>query len=366
MENVDQNIDFKKIVDEAVKKMGKANIIIAGKTGVGKSTLINAVFHEKMAQTGVGKPITPNIKEYTKDGVPLRIYDTRGLELDNFSAIADNIFGLVNSKKTDNPQDHIVLAWYCINNFSKRIEDEEINFIKRLDSMGLKVIVVFTQTIFKSDKEFYEIVKGYLFDTGVQLARVLAEPFSEEEEGIVFNPWGLNELVDMSLQLLPEAQKNAFAAAQKISIDQKVSRSHGVVAAAATAAIGTGASPIPFSDAFVLAPIQVGMLAGISATMGLSLDRGFLSTLVTSAAGVSGATYLGKTIVANIIKLFPGAGSLVGGAISATTAGALTTAMGEAYIAAIKYILQQNNSGDINPEELATVFREKMRGTKLS
>jgi uncharacterized protein (DUF697 family) len=40
------------------------------------------------------------------------------------------------------------------------------------------------------------------------------------------------------------------------------------MATSVAAAIATAASPIPFSDAFLLVPIQVAMLAGISATFG--------------------------------------------------------------------------------------------------
>ena len=43
-------------------KNRSANIIIAGKTGVGKSTLINAIFGEKLAATGIGAPVTQNMK----------------------------------------------------------------------------------------------------------------------------------------------------------------------------------------------------------------------------------------------------------------------------------------------------------------
>ena len=39
----------------------KLNVLIVGKTGVGKSTLINAVFGDKVAKTGSGKPVTQEI-----------------------------------------------------------------------------------------------------------------------------------------------------------------------------------------------------------------------------------------------------------------------------------------------------------------
>lgn len=35
----------------------KTNILIAGKSGVGKSSLLNYIFGEEVAETGAGKPV---------------------------------------------------------------------------------------------------------------------------------------------------------------------------------------------------------------------------------------------------------------------------------------------------------------------
>jgi predicted GTPase len=45
-------------INKAERDRGEVNILIAGKTGVGKSTLINAVFQGNFATTGQGKPVT--------------------------------------------------------------------------------------------------------------------------------------------------------------------------------------------------------------------------------------------------------------------------------------------------------------------
>lgn len=81
-------MDTDKIAQEAInaiadkiKNLKTLNIIVAGKTGVGKSTLINSVFREKLAETGMGKPVTDHMRKISKKGVPLSIYDTRGFEL---------------------------------------------------------------------------------------------------------------------------------------------------------------------------------------------------------------------------------------------------------------------------------------------
>ena len=68
-------------ISEKIKNLNTLNIIVAGKTGVGKSTLINAVFRDKLAETGMGKPVTDHMRKISKKGIPLAIYDTKGFEL---------------------------------------------------------------------------------------------------------------------------------------------------------------------------------------------------------------------------------------------------------------------------------------------
>jgi len=44
---------LKQKLEEAVKKVGRVNVVIAGRSGVGKSTLINEVFQGRLATTGL-------------------------------------------------------------------------------------------------------------------------------------------------------------------------------------------------------------------------------------------------------------------------------------------------------------------------
>lgn len=83
-----EDFDFDSLVQgaikDALKERGNVNILIAGATGVGKSTLINAIFQGNMAETGQGRPVTPNTREIKKEGIPLSIFDNRGLEMADF------------------------------------------------------------------------------------------------------------------------------------------------------------------------------------------------------------------------------------------------------------------------------------------
>jgi uncharacterized protein (DUF697 family) len=119
-----------------------------------------------------------------------------------------------------------------------------------------------------------------------------------------------------------------------------------MVAVAATTA--TGAIPIPFADAPLLIGEQVAMMVAINTIFKIEVEKDALKSLVTAALGVGGATLLGKTIATNLIKLIPGAGTVAGGAVSAGTAGAITLALGKAYIQVCKAI----KMGELNQSDL--------------
>lgn len=86
------------------------------------------------------------------------------------------------------------------------------------------------------------------------------------------------------------------------------------------------------------------MISAITVIFGLEINKAF----VTSTLGSGSATLIGKTIVSNILKFFPGIGTGVGGAISGTTAGLITTALGEAYL----LLMEQIYKGEINKDTL--------------
>ena len=346
---------IKDAIDKATKDRGQVNILIAGKTGVGKSTLINAVFQGNFATTGQGRPVTQTTREIKKEGIPLSLFDTRGLELKEYSETFKELENFVRDKNNDsNPMNHIHMAWICIDESSRRVEDAEIELCKLL-SNHMPVIGIITKS--SSDDGFRQKVIDILKNTkNVVRVNSISKTL---DDGYVIKPSGLEELVELAMEIVPEGQKNAFAAAQRVSIKQKKNKSHAIVAAAATTAAGTGAIPIPFSDAFALVPIQVGMLAGITAVFGFELKKAFLSTLVSSTITAGGATLLGKTIVSNLLKMFPGVGSVAGGAIAASTASALTIAFGEAYISTLAYMLKDKDISEVNPNDILEEFKKR-------
>lgn len=358
MENSFENI-FQNAINEALQERGHLNILIAGDTGVGKSTLINAVFQGELAVTGSGRPVTQNTREITKTGIPISIFDTRGIEKADYEETMNSLNSFVKERNKDkNSQKHIHVAWVCISEDSRRIEEGEEELVKML-AKYMPIIAVITKA--RSDNGFRSKVQEILpLVKNVVRVRAIQE---ELDEGIVLPPMGLKNLVDLTMEVVPEALKKAFAAAQKINIELKCNKSHAIVASAASAAGVAALSPIPFVDDVLVVPLLIGMIASITATFGLSLNAESLISILASIVASAGGTFTKKIIIAELLKLIPGAGTVAGGAISAGTAVVMTTALGEAYIATLK-ILFEKKQGEL-PElnEIKQVFKQSLDKT---
>ncbi len=354
------NADFTRIIhekiEEAFRKRGHANVIIAGKTGVGKSTLINAVFQGDIATTGQGRPVTQHTREYTKEGIPISVIDTRGLELEAFHETLNQLTTFIDqrAKETD-PSRHIHCAWLCISEESRRVESAEQNLAKQLSSR-MPVIVVITKS--SHDDGFRTAVQSAIPEArnvvSVRAVSII------DDDGHVKTAKGLRELVDLTMEVLPEGQKNAFAAAQKVVLRQKQDRAHKIVIGAVAAAAGIGATPIPFADAALLVPLQVGMLAGIAASFGLPIDTAFFSTMIAGIMGGAGAAVGGRALVGGLLLLIPGAGVVLKGVICGTTAATLTACVGEAFIAALSALIEADPNNPPTAAQVAQAMKDEM------
>lgn len=372
-------MDTDKIAQEAInaiadkiKNLKTLNIIVAGKTGVGKSTLINSVFREKLAETGMGKPVTDHMRKISKKGVPLSIYDTRGFELGKEvqaevkKEVVDTISkGLA----TQDINKAIHCIWYCINTASNRIEPEEIEWLKELSKDNqitqVPIIVVLTQSFSKKNAaEMRQMLLDENLDV-IQVIPVLAEDYEIEDLGIA-KAYGLDVLIKVMGEALPDELMDTLQNVQIVALDEKKRHAQAAVVTAALAAAGEGAAPIPFSDCALLVPTQLTMIASITVIFGFDVNKSIITALLSSTIGAGGATVLGKTVVSNLLKFIPGAGTVAGGAISAGTAGVITAALGEAYIGIMELVFKGDMSLDDlgtkkGKETMNTFFKEQLR-----
>lgn len=372
-------IDTDKIAQEAIKAIADKiknlktlNIMVAGKTGVGKSTLINSVFREKLAETGMGKPVTDHMRKITKKGIPLAIYDTRGFELGKEvqTEVKKEVIDTISKGlATQDINKAIHCIWYCINTASNRVESEEIEWLKELSKDNqitqVPIIIVLTQSF---SKKKADEMRKMLIDENldvIQVIPVLAEDY-EIDEDYVAKSYGLDVLIKVMGEALPEELMDTLQNVQIASLEGKKRHAQAAVATASLAAAGEGAAPIPFSDCALLIPTQLGMIASITVIFGFDVNKSIITALLSSTIGAGGATLLGKTVVSNLLKFIPGAGTVTGGAISAGTAGVITAALGEAYIGVMELVFKGEMSiDDIGTKKgkdvMSTMFKEQLK-----
>ena len=371
-------IDTDKIVEEClnairdkIANLATLNIIVAGKTGVGKSTLINSVFREDIADTGVGRPVTEHMRRITKKGFPLTMYDTKGFELneDVQRQVKGEVMETIRSGfSTNDISKAIHCIWYCVNATSNRIEPEEIEWLRELGNENLDtqvpIIVVLTQCLSqKKSKELQQVIENENLNV-VQVIPVLAQDYEIDDE-YTAKAFGLDNLIRVMSEALPDELIVTLQHLQKVCLEEKRKMAQAVVAAEVTAAVAAGVAPIPVADCAVLIPAQVSMIAGITAIYGMELNKSFLTAFISAALGAGGATLLGKTVVSNILKLVPGAGSIAGGAISASTAGVITAALGETYILIMDQMFMgkataKDFQGKAGKERISMLFKEQL------
>ncbi|MFK7989104.1 MAG: YcjF family protein [Sandaracinaceae bacterium] len=141
--------------------------------------------------------------------------------------------------------------------------------------------------------------------------------------------WNLDVLSDAILERLPDAAQMEGARAFDVGQEARRKVARALVNSASALAVTVGLAPVPFADVFVLLPLQGAMVTGIAYLSGRPWDRRAGAEWIASM-GVAGGAGIGLRWGARqLVKLVPGAGSLVGAGI----AGAGTLAIGRSAIA---------------------------------
>lgn len=341
---------------------GRCNVLVIGKTGVGKSTLINTIFRDRLAATGVGYPITQGIRRYTKPQCPITVYDTPGLELAplQVNQIKLEVFDLIDEQRLQPAAEHIHVIWYCLNHESHKLDPVEETWLQQLALRDVPIILVLTQTLSRKPTPFQIFLQGKNL-TVDQMVAVLAEP-KELDDDYRIKSHGLDQLVAITAGFLPESAKKAFLREQTRNLDLKAQAAFKYVSGYVAGSAVVGASPIPFADAPILITMQTVMIGNITRIFGVSLSREFVITIFSALGSAGGLATVGRAIAGNLLKLIPGAGSVVGGAITGGTAAALTLALGLAYIRGLRIYLQRQLDGaEMDLKELAAIIVAQYR-----
>lgn len=145
--------------------MLKVNVLILGKSGCGKSSLLNYLWGAKIADVAAGRPVTPESDSVSQgiyrhppvqlDGLQLVIHDSWGMEANK----AEKWQALIKQESSKYDASYKISDWihtvvYCVSAKGARIEDFELDsIIAPLIDEGSRVLFVLTKADIASKRE---------------------------------------------------------------------------------------------------------------------------------------------------------------------------------------------------------------------
>ncbi len=301
---------------DAKKDLGRFNLALFGPTGVGKSTLLNTVFGVPLADVGVGKPVTTGSHLYRYETSTIGILDTRGLEVGMFDTeILTDLKRLLDAQLLQAESEHVHVAWYCVRAGSRRFQDSEESFVRKLDDLGLPVVLVLTQSSATVDMTTAGARTSGLTPeqaNAVELAADIKRRRLPIVGGKVYpvnavaDEWmaapahGLDDLLAETSRVAPIGVRSALAAAQVVNRRQKQRQSERIVRRSAKT----------FEGKFLLRDVTgvwTTMVARISTVYGL--PEAEAAAIIERSPHISRLRrmpFLGRTLLAFTVVTLPG------------------------------------------------------------
>lgn len=336
-------LNLEKLKEQIFETKEQLNVLLMGKSGAGKSSLINAIFGVDIAKTGVGKPVTQELEKISVKGKGLTLWDTKGIEAKDFEAtmkaLEDEIEKGIQSLNQQNAP-HIALL--CIDESTRRVEEREEDLIGLTQKYNIPTIIVFTKTQYEAGEEFFDKAKDIInakYKDFIKDRYVRVNSVEETILGHKIPKSGLETLIDLISSCTEEghsATQKHFLKIQAVKLEEKyqamLEGAQKIVHLSAASAGAVGVSPIPGSDAPVIAAIQGTMIYKLNSEFEVDMEQATATSIITGILGTTALAQAGKAVVAGVLKFIPVAGSIVG----AATAFAITEAVGFAYIEVLK------------------------------
>lgn len=313
--------------------MDKVNVLLIGNSGVGKSTLINAVLENKVAKTSIGERGTVKMDVYESDSVPFRLIDSKGMEysfFENFKLKSELKKWTKTSLGNEDYEKCISMIWYCVDGTSKRLMKENLKILNSITKFfkSVPVIIVITKSYSQPErKENIEMISNALskYEKSINLKDIIpvvAEAYTIREDTVI-EPDSIVDLIENTSEMIPDLEKgtsDAITNYKNVLLNRQID---AYISACVASAVTVGAVPIPFADTPVLILIQTSMMVGIGKMYKIDGSLKDVAKILASEIGVSSlakssisllkpfipATVVLNAIVAGLYTYFIGQGA---------------------------------------------------------
>ena len=196
---------IEKIIKDFSHKSSKCiNIIVIGRHGIGKKTLINKIF--KMKNININMNMLPNnekeIEEFKSKELPffrfilLKFNNNFPFDLNDAKT---KLMNYINKQyETKNTNKYINCIWYCFNNGSMYNEEIElINSLNNIYNQAIPIIFVHTMSI---NMMQVNLIRNLNINKD-DVVLVLSEDFIYQFNGMYFKSFGIDILITKTLNL---------------------------------------------------------------------------------------------------------------------------------------------------------------------
>ena len=323
------------------------NVLLIGNSGVGKSTLLNAVLGEEAAITGFGiSGTTKECKRHGDENSPFYIIDTMGFEptwWERRKAVKQIQKWSEDSAEMVDSDTRINVIWFCVDGTSSKLFSDAIKSMDEATRIWktVPIVVVITKSYSKAERtENIEMVKKAIANNAKlqsnvkAIVPVVAGTYIIDDDTFV-TPSGIDDLTKVTLKLMPEGEEAALKDAANFKIGRKRALSQTAVVAATISAATTGAIPVPELDTLAIMPIVRSEAGAIAKIFGIEKNEE-AKKFIDSIADASNVALAAKGLV-GALKMVPGL-NLPAAILNAITSGAIVAAIGEGSIIAFEKI----------------------------
>eukprot|EP00250_Pteridium_aquilinum_P022189 c25319_g1_i2 orf=525-2276(-) len=262
----------------------KARILVLGRSGVGKTTLIRLMVGKDGPQSvSNGVAGVQNINEeflYSSEedqGVPLIIHDSNGMDVKGKDRVDEIRAFLDKHQKGDDFSERIHIVWYVISAVDPRCADDG-DLMKIISEYKIPLLLIMTHSDYdkvkvtdnvlnllleraypeEEDREAVKKVMVKVGNDGVSMDKNNALVIDESNR----DSKGLKLVAQRTLQLMDKKLRYTWIAAQAVDTDGKLEESAGIIAGYARSALFTSIPrTIPFTDPLKLTIIFYRLIA---------------------------------------------------------------------------------------------------------